>query len=131
MESVKAKNGYSIWLLLVFMTLLGLLMAIPKLIALSSVRDNASEIFFVCHQLCMWCSCGTLVWLASGKNRIVLSLCVLSIMACWLPAIVIVTEMVVRNSPPQYMDWLLKQVMLYDAYQTFYDILWETSGPYE
>lgn len=84
-----AKKGYSIWSLLVIITLLAVWMAIPRRITSESL---GIPLFFLCHQLALWVLIGVSLWLVLGRRIWVLLIVVAVIVLMWTPITMAVVE---------------------------------------
>ncbi len=58
-ELTAPKRGYSIWSLLVIMTLLAVWMAIPRTVSLGKWPESVLVFFIVFHQLTLWSLVGS------------------------------------------------------------------------
>lgn len=125
---ITAKNGYSIWSLLVIMTLLAVLLAIPK--PKLADFEPMTRIFLVaCHQVALWVLFGRLLWMLLGKRRSVLILELIVVVVVWGPLFGALTEDVLGgNGSHPIVNALLTPFGLYDAYGALYDWIFRTFG---
>lgn len=67
MEAGVKSKGYSIWSLMVIMTLLAVWLAVPRR---WEFERRYLELFIVFHQLMLWLLVGSLIWNVTGRKRI-------------------------------------------------------------
>ena len=128
MDNLTAPNrGYSIWSLLVIMTLLAVLLVIPK--PTSANLGGAIHALFVgCHQVALWLLAGTLAWMILGKRRSVLVIECLVLVLVWGPLFAIIAEELISGSSQGVVRGTLKAVGLFDGYGAMYDWIFRTFG---
>ena len=84
MEAGVTKKSYSIWSVLVIMTLLAVWFAIPRRTTAEHF-NLASQYFFVLHQVTLWMIIGVLCWLLSGRRKLVAIAFGIAIVVVWTP----------------------------------------------
>ena len=125
-KSVVAKRGYSIWSLLVIMTLLAVVLAIPK----STLVDFSPVIralFMGCHQFALWVLVGTLIWMLLGKRRVVLLLESIVFVVVWGPLFAVVMENLIGGNH-RITRTALESLGLFDHYGQLYTWISSTFG---
>lgn len=86
------KGGYSIWSLLVIMTLLAVWMAIPRTLSLGKWPDTVLVFFILFHQITLWALIASVIWLVTGRRRVVLYLLTGIITIFWGPFMLVAVE---------------------------------------
>lgn len=126
-EVSESKRGYSIWSLLVIMTLLAVLLAIPKPTS-ASIGGLFYALFVGCHQIALWILFGTLVWMILGKRRSVIVIECLVLLIVWGPLFGIIAEDLIYARRDGFVRGGLKLFGLFDAYGQLYDWIFRTFG---
>ncbi len=121
-----ANKGYSIWTLLVIMTLLAVALAIPR----QSEQPKfgpANATFLLCHQLVLWSLGAVLIWLTTGKRSSVCIVVAATIAVVWLPLMSALFENALTGNATR--TWsTLDAVGLYDGYGMFYRTIYRICG---
>ena len=120
------KRGYSIWSLLVIMTLLAVLLAIPKPTS-ANIGALLHAIFVGCHQVALWVLFGTLVWMILGKRRSVLFVECLVLVVVWGPLFAVIAEDLISDRHT-VVRGTLETFGLFDAYGKMYEWIFKTFG---
>ena len=128
MEAGVTKKSYSIWSLLVIVTLLAVWLAVPRAWNLPGVDNIQEEFFFLCHQVVLWCTVFVFIWLSLGRRRLVLWLCMGLLVLAWGPLCLWLMEAVIRDRYDGVVDQALHGSGLYDPYSTLYGTLHENLG---
>ena len=118
-EGVNAKGSYSIWSLMLIMTVLAVWLGIPR----QSVngRTYGAALFFTSHQIAGWILVSKFIWAVTGKRRIVFGILMAVVLVAWLPALLVtVTE---PFSGDLFVQNVLARVGVIKAYAAFYDCL--------
>lgn len=76
MEERVNKKGYSIWSLLVVMTLLAVWLAVPRTLSIGKLPEIFLVFFIVLHQITFWVLIGCVIGLVSGRLRVAIGLLV-------------------------------------------------------
>ena len=90
-EGVKMK-GYSIWSLLLIMTLLAVWMAVPRKLSSGQWSAFVLDFFFLLHQLSLWSLASSMIWLITAKRYDVLFVCAGATLLFWGPLLFMLIE---------------------------------------
>lgn len=125
-ERGKSNRGYSIWSLLLIMTLLAIVLAIPRQsIQPSFGRDNAT--FLLCHQLLLWSLGAVCVWLMTGKRSSVRLVVAATVLVVWLPLMSALLEDAITGNATT--TWsVLTAIGLSEGYGMFYQAIYRMGG---
>lgn len=84
-KSTVAKRGYSIWSLLVIITLVAVLVSpFPRTVCRKFYHPTSLE-YFVTHQLIIWTSIAIAVWMLAGRRLWIAYLLVALMTLLWTP----------------------------------------------
>ncbi len=119
--SKAAKKGYSIWSLMVIMTLLAVWLAIPRR---ATIRDFnlPGQYFFVFHQVTLWTIVGAAIWLLSGCRKLVAVAFGIAILIVWTPIFWTLSEIALTGkvgASVAFMDY----IGLTKVYTRIYDTI--------
>lgn len=121
-----AKKGYSIWSLMVIMTLLAVLLALPKP---TRAYGPLLHVFLAAsHQIALWGLFGRMIWMLLGKRRSVLIFEAILVVIVWGPLFAIIAEDVISGSRQGVVRGVLKAVGLFDGYGAMYQWIFRTFG---
>ncbi len=115
------KKGYSIWSLLVIMTLLALWLAVPRTLSNGILPVWFSELFIAAHQIVLWSMISGLIWFASGKSRSIAYLLTGVVVLPWAPLLIVSLERGCFDTA--YALGLMNRLGLMQVLGAFYDLV--------
>ena len=119
----ETKKGYSIWSLLVIMTLIAVWLAIPTTLSLGKWPDTVLGFFILFHQITLWTLIASIIWLFTGRRRVVLYLLTGIITVFWGPFVLVAFERCLFKS--EYVAGLLVRTGLSDVLDPVYSAIYE------
>lgn len=127
------KKGYSIWSLLVIMTLLAVWLAMPRHFSRWTIAGLDPTFFSMCCTLChlasLWLLLGNLVWLLAGRSRLVLSIGTVVALLFWGPIVLAFLEGLCTDAGDHpRLRAAMSALGLYQGYVDFYDRLYGWLG---
>ncbi len=122
------KKSYSIWSLLVIMTLLAVLLSLPK--PTNSCGPMIHALLAGSHQVALWVLFGRLIWMLTGKRRSVLIAESIVAIVVWGPLFIAIAEDVLGGGMGKHtvVRTVLSPLGLYDAYGQLYQWIFKTFG---
>lgn len=120
------KDRYSIWSLLVVMTLLAVWLAVPRRISVGQWPDFLLLMFVMVHQLALWVIVAYVLWVVSSKRRFVLYALATLIFVLWAPIVGMICEQELLGSD-YIRAWLYRSGLHY-LLGPFYNAIFEAFG---
>ena len=118
-EASVKKKGYSIWSLMVIMTLVAVWLAVPRNLSNGIWRVWFLDLFIAAHQIVLWSMIASLIWIVSGKRRGVAYLLTVVVVLAWAPLLIVSLERACLHT--NYALGLMYRIGLMQGLGVFYD----------